>query len=247
MFESFFTSDWLLTFDMKVYQFAEQLRGPVFDKIMVFFTHMGDGGYFWIALSVVLLLFKKTRKYGLAMAGALAVASLLNSIVLKSLFDRPRPYVMDIANWQRVATDGWMYEMPFESLKEKSVSFPSGHTASSFAAAIGVFYIDKKKGIVPLIVAALIGFSRIYIHVHYPSDVVGGVITGVVFGLLACVIIFKVFGGLLDKLNEKTNYRLFPVEGEEPAKEIDYVELKEDETSAEEIEVAEDSEETEAE
>ena len=247
MFESFFTSDWLLTFDMKVYQFAEQLRGPVFDKIMVFFTHMGDGGYFWIALSVVLLLFKKTRKYGLAMAGALAVASLLNSIVLKSLFDRPRPYVMDIANWQRVATDGWMYEMPFESLKEKSVSFPSGHTASSFAAAIGVFYIDKKKGIVPLIVAALIGFSRIYIHVHYPSDVVGGVITGVVFGLLACVVIFKVFGGLLDKLNEKTNYRLFPVEGEEPAKEIDYVELKEDETSAEEIEVAEDSEETEAE
>ncbi len=247
MFESFFTSDWLLTFDMKVYQFAEQLRGPVFDKIMVFFTHMGDGGYFWIALSVVLLLFKKTRKYGLAMAGALAAASLLNSIVLKSLFDRPRPYVMDIANWQRVATDGWMYEMPFESLKEKSVSFPSGHTASSFAAAIGVFYIDKKKGIVPLIVAALIGFSRIYIHVHYPSDVVGGVITGVVFGLLACVIIFKVFGGLLDKLNEKTNYRLFPVEGEEPAKEIDYVELKEDETSAEEIEVAEDSEETEAE
>ena len=247
MFESFFTSDWLLTFDMKVYQFAEQLRGPVFDQIMVFFTHMGDGGYFWIALSVVLLLFKKTRKYGLAMAGALAVASLLNSIVLKSLFDRPRPYVMDIANWQRVATDGWMYEMPFESLKEKSVSFPSGHTASSFAAAIGVFYIDKKKGIVPLIVAALIGFSRIYIHVHYPSDVVGGVITGVVFGLLACVIIFKVFGGLLDKLNEKTNYRLFPVEGEEPAKEIDYVELKEDETSAEEIEVAEDSEETEAE
>ena len=247
MFESFFTSDWLLTFDMKVYQFAEQLRGPVFDKIMVFFTHMGDGGYFWIALSVVLLLFKKTRKYGLAMAGALALASLLNSIVLKSLFDRPRPYIMDISNWQRVATDGWMYEMPFESLKEKSVSFPSGHTASSFAAAIGVFYIDKKKGIVPLIVAALIGFSRIYIHVHYPSDVVGGVITGVVFGLLACVIIFKVFGGLLDKLNEKTNYRLFPVEGEEPAKEIDYVELKEDETSAEEIEVAEDSEETEAE
>lgn len=247
MFESFFTSDWLLTFDMKVYQFAEQLRGPVFDKIMVFFTHMGDGGYFWIALSVVLLLFKKTRKYGLAMAGALAAASLLNSIVLKSLFDRPRPYIMDISNWQRVATDGWMYEMPFESLKEKSVSFPSGHTASSFAAAIGVFYIDKKKGIVPLIVAALIGFSRIYIHVHYPSDVVGGVITGVVFGLLACVVIFKVFGGLLDKLNEKTNYRLFPVEGEEPAKEIDYVELKEDETSAEEIEVAEDSEETEAE
>ena len=247
MFESFFTSDWLLTFDMKVYQFAEQLRGPVFDKIMVFFTHMGDGGYFWIALSVVLLLFKKTRKYGLAMAGALAAASLLNSIVLKSLFDRPRPYIMDISNWQRVATDGWMYEMPFESLKEKSVSFPSGHTASSFAAAIGVFYIDKKKGIVPLIVAALIGFSRIYIHVHYPSDVVGGVITGVVFGLLACVVIFKVFGGLLDKLNEKTNYRLFPVEGEEPAKEIDYVELKEDETSAEDIEVAEDSEETEAE
>lgn len=247
MFESFFTSDWLLTFDMKVYQFAEQLRGPVFDKIMVFFTHMGDGGYFWIALSVVLLLFKKTRKYGLAMAGALAAASLLNRIVLKSLFDRPRPYIMDISNWQRVATDGWMYEMPFESLKEKSVSFPSGHTASSFAAAIGVFYIDKKKGIIPLIVAALIGFSRIYIHVHYPSDVVGGVITGVVFGLLACVIIFKVFGGLLDKLNEKTNYKLFPVEGEEPAKEIDYVELKEDETSAEEIEVAEDSEETEAE
>lgn len=251
MFESFFTSDWLLTFDMKIYQVAEQFRGPVFDKIMIFFTHMGDGGYFWIALSIVLLLFKKTRKIGLAMAGAIAFASLMNSLVLKHFFDRQRPYIMDISNWQRVATDGWMYEMPFESLKEKSVSFPSGHTATSFAAAIGIFYVDKKKGIIPLIVAALIGFSRIYIHVHYPSDVVAGVITGVGFGLLACVIIFKVCGGLLDKLNEKCKYKLFPAEGEEPDASVDteeYEYLKEvkEEPAEESGETAEETEEPEA-
>ncbi len=211
MFESFFTSDWLLTFDMNVYKIVEKLWGTVCDPIMIFFTHLGDKGLFWIALAIVLMLFKKTRKLGLAALVALGVASLLNSIILKDFFDRARPYIMDPAHWERVATDGWHYTMPFEALKEKSVSFPSGHTASSFAAAIGIFYIDKKKGIVPLILAALIGLSRIYIHVHYPSDVVGGVITGVVFGLLACVILFKVFGKPLDKLNEKCHYKLFPV------------------------------------
>ncbi len=247
MFESFFTSEWLLTFDMKVYQFAEQLRGPVFDKIMIFFTHMGDGGYFWIALAVVLLLFKKTRKIGLAMAGALAVVAVLNNLIFKPFFDRPRPYVMDMAYWQKVAKDGWEYVMPFESLKEKSVSFPSGHTASSFAAATGIFYIDKKKGIAPLIVAALIGFSRIFIHVHYPSDVVAGVIAGVVFGLLTCVIIFKAFGGVLDKLNEKCKYKLFPAEGEAAPEEktVSDKEMIEPEKEIEEEAVEETAEENE--
>lgn len=215
---SIFTSDWLLTFDMNVYKLAEKLwlsnptAAHFMDLFWTFITHLGDDGIFWIAVGLVLCIFRKTRKIGIASLIALGCASLMNSIILKDLFDRARPYIMDPANWERVATDGWMYKMPFEHLKETSVSFPSGHTASSFAAAIGIFYIDKKKGVFPLVLAALIGFSRIYIHVHYPSDVFGGVITGVVFGFLACVIVFKVFGKVVDRINAKLNYRLFPLE-----------------------------------
>lgn len=212
MFQSFFTSEGLLTFDMNIYKFAEMLKdhgGKVLDEIMIFCTHLGDSGIFWIALAVVLLIFKKTRKLGLAAMGGIVLVSFMNSIVLKDLFERARPYIMDPSYWEKVATDGWQYNMPFESLKEKSFSFPSGHTATSFGAAIGIFYIDKKKGIAPLILAFLIGFSRIYIHVHYPSDVIGGMIVGIVFGLVACLIIFKLCGGLLDKINAKCKYKLF--------------------------------------
>lgn len=211
MFQEFFTSEGLLSFDMAIYKFSETLWSPIMDKIMIFITHLGDEGIFWIALGVVLLLFKKTRKLGIAALGGLALVSFMNSIVLKDLFERLRPYAMDAGYWERVATDGWHYQFPFADLYEKSFAFPSGHTASSFGAAIGIFYIDKKKGIAPLILAFLIGFSRIYIHVHYPSDVIAGMIVGIVFGLLACLIIFKLFGGILDKLNEKSKYRLFPV------------------------------------
>ena len=217
MFQEFFTAEALLTFDMEIYKFAEKLWGTVMDPIMIFFTHLGDEGIFWIALSVVLLLFKKTRKLGLASLISIVCVSFMNSIVLKDLFGRLRPYLIDSAYWERVATDGWNYTMPFENLKEKSFSFPSGHTATSFGAAFGIFYIDKKKGIVPLILAALIGFSRIYIHVHYPSDVICGVITGILFSLIACLVVFKLFGKYLDKLNEKCKYKLFPVSAAETA------------------------------
>ena len=250
MFQNFFTSEALLTFDMEIYKFAEKLWGTVMDPIMIFFTHLGDEGIFWIALSVVLLLFKKTRKLGLASLVSIVCVSFMNSIVLKDLFGRLRPYLIDSACWERVATDGWNYTMPFENLKEKSFSFPSGHTATSFGAAFGIFYIDKKKGIVPLILAALIGFSRIYIHVHYPSDVIGGVITGILFSLIACLIVFKLFGKYLDKLNEKCKYKLFPVSAAETTQGVQTAEataeaeteVEATETVADETETADESE-----
>lgn len=224
---AFFTSDWLLTFDMNVYKLVEKLwlsnptAAHIMDLFWTFITHLGDDGIFWIAVGLVLCCFRKTRKIGLASIAALGCVAVLNNLILKDLFDRARPYIMDPANWERVATDGWKYIMPFEHLKEDSVSFPSGHTASSFAAAVGIFYIDKKKGIFPLILAALIGFSRIYIHVHYPSDVIGGMFIGIVFGLIACIVVFRLFGGVLDKINEKFNYKLFPVEKEEEFDQLD--------------------------
>ncbi|MGN1478243.1 MAG: phosphatase PAP2 family protein [Acutalibacteraceae bacterium] len=250
MFQEFFTSEALLTFDMEIYKFAEKLWGTVMDPIMIFFTHLGDEGIFWIALSVVLLLFKKTRKLGLASLISIVCVSFMNSIVLKDLFGRLRPYLIDSAYWERVATDGWHYTMPFENLKEKSFSFPSGHTATSFGAAFGIFYIDKKKGIVPLILAALIGFSRIYIHVHYPSDVIGGVITGILFSLIACLIVFKLFGKYLDRLNEKCKYKLFPVAETATAQNVQTAETAveaETETEAEVTETVADEAETESE
>ena len=100
MFQSFFTSEGLLTFDMNIYKFAEMLKdhgGKILDEIMIFCTHLGDKGIFWIALALVLLLFKKTRKLGLAAMGGIVLVSFMNSIVLKDLFERARPYIMDPA------------------------------------------------------------------------------------------------------------------------------------------------------
>ncbi len=219
MFESIFTSDWLLTFDMNIYKFSEKLwldgsAGSIMDGFWTFISHLGDDGTFFIILSVVLCLFKKTRKLGISTLFAIGFSSLFNTVILKDFFERARPYVMDNSNWQRISTDGWVYTMPFESLKEKSFSFPSGHTATAFAFSTGAFFADKKKSIPLYILAFLIGFSRIYIHVHFPSDVIGGMILGILFSIISSLILFKILNKPLEKLNAKCNFKLFPVDGD---------------------------------
>ena len=151
----------------------EYLRNPILNAIMIFITTLGDKGYIWIAATIALLIPKKTRKIGILSAAALLGSLLINNELIKNLVKRPRPFVT-FTDLQIIIPTPSQY------------SFPSGHTSSSFAAA-AVFYrhLPKKLGVSSVVLAGLIGFSRMYVGVHYPTDVLAGVIMGVFLSYLA--------------------------------------------------------------
>ena len=137
------------------------------------FGGLGNGGMIWIVATIVLLIPKKTRKAGIMSAVALLGSLIINNNIVKNIVQRPRPFV--------TFTDLQII-IPTPS----EFSFPSGHTSSSFAAA-AVFYrhLPKKLGLPAVILAGLIGFSRLYVGVHYPTDVIAGVLMGILLSYLA--------------------------------------------------------------
>lgn len=151
----------------------ESVRNPILDNLMIFITSLGNGGMIWIVATIVLLIPKKTRKAGIMSAVALLGSLIINNNIVKNIVQRPRPFVTFTDLQIIIAT-------PSE------FSFPSGHTSSSFAAA-AVFYrhLPKKIGLPSVILAGLIGFSRLYVGVHYPTDVIAGVIMGILLSYLA--------------------------------------------------------------
>ena len=151
----------------------ESVRNPILDNIMIFITSLGNGGMIWIAATIALLIPKKTRKAGIMSAAALLGSLIINNNIVKNIVQRPRPFVT-FADLQII--------IPTPS----EFSFPSGHTSSSFAAA-AVFYrhLPKKIGLPSVILAGLIGFSRLYVGVHYPTDVIAGVLMGILLSYLA--------------------------------------------------------------
>ena len=165
---------------------------------MTIITHLGDGGAFWIVFCIVLLIFKKTRKAGCCVFAALAIMLIVNNLVLKNIFDRPRPY--DLEAWK-----SWFVYPDFVSRLD-CASFPSGHTSSSFAAAVGSISTKDKRIYIPAIILAfLISFSRIYVHVHYFSDVIAGMIVGIVSAVLGILIAYGIYNLIQKKKDVKKN------------------------------------------
>ncbi len=190
----FFLNEFIVNFDVAVYQFVDSIMNPVLDTIFTFITHLGDTpGIIWWVLAVILFIPKKTRKLGVLMIAGLAIASAVNNLALKNIIERPRPYNIDPSVW---ANAGYEYIWPGLIDKSSSWSFPSGHTSSSIGAGFALLLgccKDKKLalGIPAFVLSLLIGFSRIYVHVHYPSDVVAGAVVGLLGGLVAYVIYAK--------------------------------------------------------
>lgn len=151
----------------------ESVRNPMLDSLMKFITALGNGGMIWIGATILLLIPKKTRKIGMMSAVALLGSLIINNNIIKNIVQRPRPFVT-FTDLQIIIPTPSEY------------SFPSGHTSSSFAAA-SVFYrhLPKKLGLPSVILAGLIGFSRLYVGVHYPTDVIAGVIMGILLSYLA--------------------------------------------------------------
>lgn len=192
--------DWIYRFDLSVFNAVFQLHSPVLNFFMKTITYLGEDGLFWIILAVVLCLFRKTRRFGVFLAGALLIEVLCNELVLKSIFERPRPF--NYQPWQ----DAGLYVFPEIVPRPSSFSFPSGHTASSFAAATVLFCANKKWGTPALVLAALIGFSRVYCGVHYCTDVLAGMLVGIVVGIAAYFLIRALFRLLKQKKPGITKY-----------------------------------------
>ena len=144
----------------------EYIRNDFLTPIFKFITHLGDEGYVWIAIAVLLLFVKNYRKVGLMVGGSLLGSLLFNNMIVKNIVARPRPYRM-------------MEELTILIPEPGEYSFPSGHTSSSFAAGVVLYLmLPKKYGIPAMVLAFLIGISRLYVGVHYPTDVLGGMVMG---------------------------------------------------------------------
>lgn len=167
--------EWLTNFDLSVDNFIqEHLRttfGDIFFKII---TTLGDGGFVWIGLAVLFMCFKKTRKIGITMGIALILGAIVGNGILKNVFQRPRPYMTP-------GGDLWPGIVDYPS----EYSFPSGHTLSSFAASTAIFCYNKKYGAPALVLAALIALSRLYVYVHFPTDILAGTVLGILCGVAA--------------------------------------------------------------
>ncbi len=168
-------------FELKILDFiADKIACPFFDKVMPIISMFGDHGIFWMALTVILLIPKKTRKLGLSMAIALALGFICGNLIIKNVVARVRPYE---------------YRPEFNLLvnKLKDFSFPSGHSLASFEAATCIFIRYKKWGIAALTLAVLIAFSRLYLFVHFPSDVLAGTVLGIVFAIIGSMIVDRIY------------------------------------------------------
>ena len=198
--------DLLLDFDLGVFQWIQSIQNGFLDALMVGVTTLGNAGAIFIILGLTLLFTKKYRKAGLAVLVALIVMLLCNDLFLKEFFARVRPFNLFESNPEKYAVWGTEYVFPELVHKPSSFSFPSGHTASAFAAAPALLWHSRKWGIPTMIFAAFMGFSRIYVQVHYCTDVIGGIISGAICGLIAVLIVkflFPVVDKGLDKLSAK--------------------------------------------
>ena len=189
-----------LNFDKAIFQWVEKVFdysiSSVITPVLVFLTNLGDSGILWIALGLILLIFRKTRKAGITVLCALVVMMVCNNFVLKNLFARTRPFNLDV--WR----DWFVY--PELVKRPSSYSFPSGHSSSGFAAATALCVSKKARFIVPgFLLASLIAFSRIYVHVHYPTDVIFGALFGALYGLIAILLCKWILNLLNNKLQNR--------------------------------------------
>lgn len=158
--------------EFKILDSIQGIRTPVGDTAMCLITKLGDAGMVWIILTVILLLIPKTRRTGIVMMAALCIDLVLCNGILKNLFARVRPCDVNTQIQLLIA-------------RPDDFSFPSGHTAASFAAVAALYFSGERRLWRPaLALACLIAFSRLYLYVHYPTDILGGIFVGIAAGYI---------------------------------------------------------------
>lgn len=165
-----------MAFEFTILNFIQQhLRSELMDKVMVTITHLGDAGVIWIILTLVLLLIPKTRKIGVVLAVALVFDLILCNFIVKPFVARTRPYDINTSIELLIG-------------RQVDYSFPSGHTAAGITCAVALYFMRQKwLWKMTLFLSILIGFSRMYLYVHFPTDIIGGIIIGMICGTLGYI------------------------------------------------------------
>ena len=155
--------------DYNILEYIRQhISGPVMDRIMTIITHLGDYGLLWICLAFILMAVPRTRKSGFAVVAAMIAGLVICNLLMKNIIARPRPFEA--------------YGLPIIIDRPMGYSFPSGHSSNSFIAATVIAMKYRKYAAAVYTTAALIALSRIYLCVHYPSDVIAGAVIGMGIG-----------------------------------------------------------------
>ena len=183
-------------FDLPILDWiADNLYCAFLDTVMPLITLLGDAGIFWILMAAVFLFIPKYRKTGLSMGAALLIGLLICNVIMKPLFARPRPYDFQLEHFGK--TIKLLVATPHD------FSFPSGHTLASFEAATAIMIHNKKAGIPAMVLACLIAFSRMYLYVHYPTDVLFSVCTGIAIAFLGSWLVNKGWEKYYERLQKK--------------------------------------------
>ncbi len=165
-----------MTFDFSVLFFIqEHLRCAFLDAVMPYITYLGEAGTIWFVAAIILIITKKYRRYGIMIVCAMALGYLTGEIILKGIVARPRPFAVD-------TTVELLIHAP------SGFSFPSGHSVSSAAAATVISRADRRFAAPAITVALFIAFSRLYLFVHFPTDVLAGIAIGLFFGIVTIII-----------------------------------------------------------
>ena len=167
-----------MEWEFEILDFLQSIHSPVLNSLMSFVTFLGEAGWFWILLGLLLFLMKKYRASGASVLIALVFDFVLANRILKPLVARPRPCWIN-------ETVEMLVRVP------QDYSFPSGHTMASFAAAGALLFMGYKMGIWAVLLAVLMGISRLYFYVHFPTDVLAGVVLGLICGGLGALLAKK--------------------------------------------------------
>jgi undecaprenyl-diphosphatase len=181
--------------------FLQDIRTEFLNPIMRFFSFLGNSGWLWIVICILLLIYKPTRPIGIIATVTLLVSAGICNGLLKQIVNRTRPYDA-------------IEELRLIAKKPHDSSFPSGHSNASFAVACAITWCLTKKrkwvGVILIVIAALIAFSRLYVGAHYPTDV----IVGVLLGIICSIVIYQVLHKKVLKNNELDENELEQVESE---------------------------------
>ena len=163
--------------ELAILDFIQNIfRSPLMDRIMVLFTTLGNEGIIYYILLVLLLINKKTRKLGVVLGISMLLNHILSNMTLKPLFARVRPFDVNTA-------------VEIIIHKPSSFSFPSGHTAQAFTTAFAFYFSKSKYTKVMFIFACIMAFTRLYLYVHYPTDILGGIVCGLISGYIGYTLV----------------------------------------------------------